>query len=114
MPDAANCCSYRRRAMVWLAPNPCASTVTGCGPGPSGRVSQAAQRCPADWNDVAVVLRDRMWLPLLGTVYVLYITYGVRVNRNVTEGRGRCGRDSASPRLRRRHWRSSIATVSAV
>src|ERR1700743_1712825 len=97
--------------MVWFAPNPCASTATGCGPAPSGRVSQAAQRWPADGNDVAVVLLDRIVSPFLRTLYVLYITYDVRVKRTPGGRAGRCGRGSASPRLRRRHWRSSIETV---
>src|ERR1700761_9068735 len=77
--------------MVWFAPNPCASTATGCGPAPSGRVSQAAQRWPADGNDAAVVLLDLIVSPFLRTLYVLYITYDVRVKRKPAKGRDDAG-----------------------
>ena len=42
MPDPAKCCSYWASDMVWLAPNPCASTIAGCGPGARGSVRSSA------------------------------------------------------------------------
>src|SRR3954463_5469647 len=51
-------------------------TTTGCGPEPAGRVSQAAHRVPWELKVVVWVMK-----PPIRTMYVLYITYDVRVNR---------------------------------
>src|SRR5271163_1198683 len=92
--------------MVWLAPKPCASTRAGCGPGRCGNFSQAAHRVPCEVNEVlkvfVVTASAGMGVPFIGTMYVLYLTYDVRV-------KNRCGKvaQHAGTIHRCRDWRRS-------